>query len=390
MILRKIINMSRINIVSDKNWSSTLPIVDLPLKTESLLGYLFRLDYVNDLRPGSILEKSLWHSEKSLPPKLVDIEIIESNIDYSYLSSILGVPESVIKYNTLSEIRKRIYGYDNSYTKKLLYYDKLKICPICIKEWMLPICFSFYNFDTCIKHGTKLINTCICGTPINRIGLKKSKCTNKLCKKSYTDILIFQSPKVIEEQRLCQTLFNDVVSGNVSLIDNEKNKIESLKSRVDKANDIFQRVKNCIAEAYYQDFYGDIGPYGVRPFRFELDLLSIIWRLKYCKLTPYQFSQLIYLQDSDLKIWIKDIYIKTFSYETDSNSDINRFDFRDPNPVIKYKIGNANNHFLDRFILYNGITMYGQVCAESSLFQISLDFELRYERCPVEGFYIYI
>lgn len=44
--------------ISNSNWNNTFPIVDSPFQGESLLGYLLRLDYLNDYKPGTIINNT--------------------------------------------------------------------------------------------------------------------------------------------------------------------------------------------------------------------------------------------------------------------------------------------------------------------------------------------
>ncbi|GEM_PF-4564528 len=133
---------NRIDIKNDiSRWKNMLPKLILPFKGESLIGYLLRIAYVNDLVPSALIKELTTKNIYNEFLKTEDLELLEINIDIPRLSIMLNIPIKLIQDMTLCNIRKKIYRYNCYKSKKSFKYGNLKICPVCLEERKIPQVF---------------------------------------------------------------------------------------------------------------------------------------------------------------------------------------------------------------------------------------------------------
>ena len=278
-------------------WYETLPVIDFPFPGESLLGYLLRLDDLNDFYPGTILKEAL-HSHKRVTVNCAsDLEFIEENVDIAFLSTLLGISEDAIKSLTIAEIRRKIYNSYNNVPKELFNYSSFKICPKCLKDWKIPILFFFNAFDSCLIHGSKLISHCKCGERIDLFNKTHTlSCSNKSCKSSYIDLyetLDIDSTMVDRYQYFYFT-YNLIISNSIPIVEYSDKDLKVLDDKLDFLYKIKKEAYECLKRAIPINIDGRVSYYEHDLARWSKNdgFYSIVSALYEFKLMPYQFVNL--------------------------------------------------------------------------------------------------
>lgn len=283
--------------LNNESWSNTLPTIDYPFAGESLIGYLLRLDYINGFSPGIVLRMCLIKGHKVNITKERNVELIEELIDIKKLSVITNTPEQVIKSMMISQIRKRIYRFNNYRTKELLHYTRIRICPICIQEWKIPIFNILPHIHTCLIHGTQLINQCWCGKNINLIeGKGKLSCHNIACQKNYIDLVekIDRGYSYYNDQRYYYDIYEDYIIHGISVVNQEENVIRGFIKRINYLFEMRNTAFNYLRESLNVKIEKD-DTYERRHhyiFDFLTQFNYFISFLKSHNVTPYDFYSL--------------------------------------------------------------------------------------------------
>jgi len=172
-----------------KVFRNSLPIIDYPFKGESLIGYTLRLDFINGFSPGTLLKKYLYFSNASVFDRTDIVEYAEYNFDYEKFSSIVNIPR-IAEEISMKFIVESKYEFEDLLINNFFYRTELKLCPICIREWRLPMNFLVKEIDTCVIHKTKLIKHCTCGERITIWSIRKGLyCIHTECNKPLYELI---------------------------------------------------------------------------------------------------------------------------------------------------------------------------------------------------------
>lgn len=278
-----------------QEWSFTLANLELPFIGESLIGYLLRMDYINKLPPGRIIELCYYFNKHKLNSTYERIRHFERHYLYTTVSRLLNIPEHYLYELSFRCIEKKLYNYNSSFSSRCLNFE-LKICPICIQEWKIPIIFFMKNINTCLIHGVKLIDRCTCG---KHIDIFKSEsvlcCSNKSCEKPYIELVENQNFYDMGIQYCIQSIYSTYLQDHTPFVHYNEKVITRLNKRIEFLDRIRIKATNYIRKTFPIIMYVQKnilgrhnGKYPEKRFYFP----SIITILFEFSITPYQFLNL--------------------------------------------------------------------------------------------------
>ncbi|SET61980.1 TniQ protein [Natronincola peptidivorans] len=287
--------MKQIDVCKQKElWNKTLPVLSNPFQGESLIGYLFRLAFINGLSPNAIIKEVLpekYLRYNSDPYKIAEIE---SNIDISKVTEITGITQDYINNISVNGIRKKLYKYNNRHTKNAFKISLMKFCPICIKEWKIPVLFLFNEVNTCLIHGAKLIYKCRCKRTTDLFKVSQPlKCSNKKCSASYRESYQKQDYGIIKNQSFVQSIFTNFINEDINLVNKNEKIVKSLFRKMIFLQKFKYEDINHIQNFF--SFYMDIKmPIPYQNYRWHniLKFSEIISKMEEFRFTAYEFSTL--------------------------------------------------------------------------------------------------
>ena len=147
-------------------WDNTLPVITKPFPGESLYGFLLRLDIINMFSPGTVMDTVKKHTTGRLSLNKPGLFVVGTIFDFTKLSELANLPITEIEKLTLYPTLKRFFKSNEIYSELAGSYPNFKVCPICIKDYKLPLIHIFKNINTCFEHKVFLHDKCICGEKI--------------------------------------------------------------------------------------------------------------------------------------------------------------------------------------------------------------------------------
>lgn len=377
-------------------WNETLPFIVKPFEGESLLGYLLRLDYINGFFPGKLLKELLTVkdiNDKSRMKYLNWEEVFNSGafckildlcIDIHLLSQRVNIPEKDIRKLTLYDAQQRLSYFVDGQRKSLVYYSELKICPICIRKWVIPKYFLVNGTSTCLTHGVKLIKHCICGKKINLFHNPWNSlvCKNKVCKKPYS--LQIKKNSAFHENLNYESIINTYIYDENSYIINidEKEKSSEVlmqrlkylrKVRIFALKHIRAKLPIIINKPVFFDSYErEIAEY-------NLNLPDIVREICYFKLTPYQFAQINTSLSTQFNAKIIKIQISSIA-DRNLNGIISDYEdilekITDASKIISYNY-NFNVGYKKKDAIPDGVSILGEIEVYNTDFFTTLRFRI--------------
>ncbi|MGE5328883.1 MAG: TniQ family protein [Deltaproteobacteria bacterium] len=281
---------SQIALSTEYNWENTLPVVSMPFTGESLLGYLLRLDHINRFTPGTLL-KSCIKKNHHIDLKSENIlNLAEKHLDIPSLSKLINVPSEKITSMMISEIRKKIYKSDRD---TLFNYDKIKVCPECIKEKRIPLVHLLKNTNFCLKHNLLLVSKCrACDQPINIFNsFEPLSCSNhqsghaiKCGNSDYSEHIY---------ELFIQNAYNSYILDDIPLIKTDKPILEALKQAITLLSTVKKEAIKYIKN-YFSKELGRIveNPQDISVFNTSYNLDNIINLLYQFGINPHTFSNI--------------------------------------------------------------------------------------------------
>lgn len=295
----------------EDNFHYTLPNLALPSVGESLIGFVLRLDYINGLFPGTILKNALPKEKVALLRMLDDIEEIEAHINTIYIASLVNTQKENIEKTKISYWREKNFGKSDEFSKEILGFDQIKICPICIRKWRIPLIFLIKGMNTCLIHGVKLLQNCICERRID-LFFKEDPlvCARKSCNKSYTTNDAIQYKEVIKTQGYEQSIVNSLITGTFLQLGKGIINPECLSSKIQFITRMKNEARKYISE-YFNfkiTFFDYDYPYG-GSIDDKIDIISLIRRLDRINITFYEFLELSPPNNENMMVKIKSLIV---------------------------------------------------------------------------------
>lgn len=254
---------------SDSLLNNTLPYITVPLKGESLYGYLLRLDIINNFSSGTILSYINKHNTGITTLNRPGLFLCGTIFDLHKLSMLTSIMHDKILDLTLVNTLKKVFDINSLYPELIGYTTHFKICPYCIKTSKLPLIHVFKNIDTCLEHDLMLLDTCSCGHRIvlfqqNNEYYKCPKC-NTLYENLSTKNVKKNSSQY-KKQLYLYSAYSSMIHQGINLIKNNEDRAKGFESRLQ----YISQSKN-IKHGQFKDTFG----YDASNLKNGLGLLNI-------------------------------------------------------------------------------------------------------------------
>lgn len=149
-------------------WFATLPHRVTPLQNEWLPGLLLRCDEANHWRSKKTLYFLLLPSRKQYPTDPPLFIVAPDILDLEALTRTLAVSVNDLLATTYQVELSRCYGIRDPQPWLLLRPSiSFHLCPECLAHHrLLPRFLALPHITTCPSHRLVLVDTCLCGTPL--------------------------------------------------------------------------------------------------------------------------------------------------------------------------------------------------------------------------------
>lgn len=147
-------------------WNLTLPMIRNPVKGESLVGFMLRVDAANGFDAGSTLRAVRRH--RSGPSILGQPGDLLSGVsfDLGKLAELNGLTVQAIEALTLGRLRVWLPSHKAARASALAQKAAFAFCPECARAAFIPVIALFRDVSGCDVHGVELVGDCRCGSPI--------------------------------------------------------------------------------------------------------------------------------------------------------------------------------------------------------------------------------
>jgi hypothetical protein len=138
---------------------------------------------MNGFLPLTLLKKYLFYDKDFIITKKGIVEYVEANFDFERLSSAVNIP-NLFNQISMKSYLKNQSSIEDRHIEYYIHFTSFKICPICIKDWRIPISHLLQDVSICLLHKTRLVAYCTCGRRIKLQNLRGNMlCSSKKCNK---------------------------------------------------------------------------------------------------------------------------------------------------------------------------------------------------------------
>lgn len=246
--------MNTITLLANNTWQNTLPVISHPLSGESLYGYLLRLDFINNLSPGTILDMLKKHTTGKTSLNRPGLFLVGKIFDLKILSKLVALSYREITKLTLAPTIQHLFKSTNIHPSQIGYSTYFKICPICISEMKLPIIHSFKNINICLEHEIELQSRCTCNHKIVLFSPDATAYHCPNCNTHYSKLPKIAANKNSDEYKKESFLYSsyvELLEDQICLVNNNESLSEGLENRLQ-----FLSYKNGLNGKTFSEIFG--------------------------------------------------------------------------------------------------------------------------------------